>query len=311
MSQLGLADDQVDDFSRRLKQAHSDNEQLEVLEEIRKNASIEGSPRLLELISDSALDRDPEVRFAAVLALAQISYEHKTFCPESLISALLDLDAEVRRAAHENIIPEAYIGLPKNTLSVAKQALREERYRDIRASCATILQYTRLDEEATRLLIDAMSDRDFLVRNNAAAALYRHVAALEKVAEFYVAVALCEIKDRNFYSSTLGWDELGSDFIAMLRPLAMRRLNEMAMKHPDIVSKMLVKRLQSKDQRNITIALAQITSPSPATNCMAKKLTEPVVAKKLSQLAQSSNLQVSELAHMAEFRLSDSQIPIN
>jgi HEAT repeat protein len=304
ISSLCVAEEpSVESIGRRLERSEDPREREAILLLIKRMAKLPDTTRLINSISVCTRDPDAGVRCAAVLAFAHITFENKTDCPEALVDALLDSDPEVRRAAMENIIPDVYDSLPANTLEVAEKALTEERYRDIRAACPTLLQHSALNARATGLLIQAMSDKDHLVCSNAAAALYAHGLAMDEVIRFYSDAALAPLERRKFYTSKLGWDELSNEFAIMLRGHYRQRIYQAAEKYPQSVEREFFKRIKSNNRKVAKSALAQIASGTSLPERLVYEFRSPGFVRELELLAQNPDSNVSELAQMARLRL--------
>jgi hypothetical protein len=286
----------------RLKHAETTDVRFDALMAIREHAKSPKMPSLLKQVADNCNDTDVGVRCAAVLALAQISYEHATSCPRELIAALIDSDSEIRRAAYENIIPDRYSTLPDNVLEIAQLIVDEEKYRDVRAKGPTLLQYYSKDKKSeSKLLIKAISDRDFFVRNNAAAAMLARGTSLDLAIEFYCQSVFEDI-NREFYSTKLGWDKIeDAEELAVFQKFQYKKLkDDVTKKYPIELLQELTKRLTKKDRVIVKSALEEMKQELKTTKSSAlEDVAKLEHLNTLKVFSRHSNPQVSELAQAA------------
>lgn len=244
----------------RLEQAKTVEQRFAALTEIRKHAKSPKMSSLLDQVADHTRDANAGIRCTAVLALAQISFEHKTDCPRELIAALVDPDSEIRRAAYENIVEEVYASLPDNTAEIAQIVTSEEKFRDVRAAGPMLLQYYSKDKVSEiKLLKKAITDKDYFVQNNAAAALLARDDSVDLAISFFCRSAFDDF-NREFYSTKLGWSKIeDADELAVFQQFHYKKLRDVAKKHPTELLRELSKRLNRKNKEIVDSALAQST----------------------------------------------------
>jgi hypothetical protein len=287
-------------LGRRLDSAATTNERFVVLVEIREHAESSAMPTLLESIAKQTQDSDTAVRCAAVLALAHIAFEHSTECPRELVSALIDRDAEVRRAASENIIPAEYAKVPANAVEVGRTVLNNDKYRAQRATTVTLLGYCDRDtKNVDRLIVRALSDRDFLVRNNAAAAMLSRGYRISSALAFFVENAFGDL-EREFYSAKVGWDDISAeDELAAFQSMHIGLLKKAAQEHPFEVLMALSKRLDAEEQIATTAVLESARLLSTGGKHTAADNKRRELESQLAILKRDSNSQAAELAEFA------------
>jgi hypothetical protein len=304
-----ITDTAVAFLGRRLDSAATGDERLVVLLEIRKHAASSAMPSLLEPIAKHADDADAGVRCAAVLVLAQIAFEHKTKCPSELVSALIDREPEVRRAASENILPEEYASIPANALEVGRTVLNSDRYRAQRATTITLLRYCDRDKRSVdRLIVRGLSDRDFLVRNNAAAAMISRGHRLSSALTFFVEAAFGEI-EREFYSAKVGWDDItAEDELAAFHSMHIALLKKAAQEHPFDVLTALSKRLDAENQKAVATALESARSLPIGGEGLETNSRWRDLEAQLAMLKRDSNSEAAELAGIAIRQLFEPKV---
>jgi hypothetical protein len=156
--------------ARQLDPSETDFGRLQAAKWVEKHAGAEAALKLVGALERCARkDPDPEVRGAAVGALAMVCIHHRRPCPVAHLEALLDPVEDVRWSATN------YCGLYKayepGCVPVLLRALKSKQ-KEVRSSAVTLLGEAGAgDKAALAALREATKDPSFNVSHNAQIAL--------------------------------------------------------------------------------------------------------------------------------------------